>query len=261
VAKGREMPYITNNGVKIHYEVEGAGPPLVMLHGFLASVADWYDSGYVEQLKDDYQLILIDYRGRGKSDTPHDDAKYSMKLFVDDIVTILNKLAIERCHFYGQSMGGWFIFGLAKYYPEMVQSITVAEAAPGLGFSDWIREILVDFPEFVNSMDDLSIQQKERLLTNDKAALAAMASWGDREAQNMIDLVEEVIQSITVPYLMLMTDWDTEGEQFDLMRKTVTTIPNAEVAEFKELPHIKLSASPDIALPRIKVFLANANKV
>jgi len=53
------MPYVTNKGVNIHYEVEGDGPPLVMLIGLLASVELFYEFDYVAKLKEVCQLILI----------------------------------------------------------------------------------------------------------------------------------------------------------------------------------------------------------
>jgi pimeloyl-ACP methyl ester carboxylesterase len=64
------MPYANNNGVKIYYEVEGQGPPLLMLHGFAGSLEDWREAGYVAAFKNDYQLILVDLIGHGKSDKP-----------------------------------------------------------------------------------------------------------------------------------------------------------------------------------------------
>ena len=45
------MPYATHQDVRIHYQVEGAGPPLVLLHGFNSSLERWYESGYVESLR------------------------------------------------------------------------------------------------------------------------------------------------------------------------------------------------------------------
>jgi hypothetical protein len=53
------MPHVVNQGVRIHYEMEGSGPPLVLQHGTLGSGADWNDFGYVDALKDNYQLILL----------------------------------------------------------------------------------------------------------------------------------------------------------------------------------------------------------
>ena len=57
--------YANNDGVKIHYEVEGEGEPLVLVHWWTGSTEDWRMFGYVDALKDDYQLILIDMRGHG----------------------------------------------------------------------------------------------------------------------------------------------------------------------------------------------------
>ena len=54
------MPYADNGGARIHYQVEGEGPPLVLQHGFSESVVDWYEAGYVDALRSDYRLILID---------------------------------------------------------------------------------------------------------------------------------------------------------------------------------------------------------
>ena len=59
------MRYADNGSVQIHYQVEGEGPALVLQHGFTESVVDWYETGYVEALKPDYRLILIDARGHG----------------------------------------------------------------------------------------------------------------------------------------------------------------------------------------------------
>ncbi len=69
------MPYADNQGIRIHYRVEGEGPPLVLQHGFSQGMQRWYRAGYVNALKHDYQLILIDARGHGSSDKPHDSAR------------------------------------------------------------------------------------------------------------------------------------------------------------------------------------------
>jgi pimeloyl-ACP methyl ester carboxylesterase len=54
------MPYIAApDGVRIHYEVEGDGPPLVLQHGFTDSLMVWYERGYVDALRHLYRLILI----------------------------------------------------------------------------------------------------------------------------------------------------------------------------------------------------------
>jgi pimeloyl-ACP methyl ester carboxylesterase len=64
------MPYVIHQGVQIHYQVEGEGPPLVLQHGFTQSLKSWHMAGYVNALQSHYRLILIDARGHGASDKP-----------------------------------------------------------------------------------------------------------------------------------------------------------------------------------------------
>lgn len=53
------MPYVENSGVRIHYHVEGEGPPLVLQHGLTSSPQNGYAYGFVEELQKDYRLILV----------------------------------------------------------------------------------------------------------------------------------------------------------------------------------------------------------
>ena len=70
------MPFVDNEGVKIHYQVEGKGTPMVLVTGFTGSIDIWYNFSYVESLKQKYQLILIDKRGHGKSGKPYNPEDY-----------------------------------------------------------------------------------------------------------------------------------------------------------------------------------------
>jgi pimeloyl-ACP methyl ester carboxylesterase len=99
------MAFATNSGVRIHYEIEGSGQPLVLHHGSFASGADWGDLGYVDALKREHLLILMDARGHGASDKPHDPAAYDLALRASDVISVLDDLKVERANFFGYSMG------------------------------------------------------------------------------------------------------------------------------------------------------------
>jgi pimeloyl-ACP methyl ester carboxylesterase len=82
---------VTNQGVRIYYEVEGQGPPLVLMHGTGTSRKLWraFGSralGYVKELRTDYQLIVVDARGHGDSEKPYDIQSYSPEFMTGDIV-------------------------------------------------------------------------------------------------------------------------------------------------------------------------------
>ena len=119
------MPYATNEETRIHYRVEGSGPPLILQHGLFWSLEGWERWGYVESLNR-FQLILVDARGHGESGKPHDSIAYSLANHVADIVAVLDDLGIRSAHYWGFSMGGWIGFGLAVLAPERIEALVMA---------------------------------------------------------------------------------------------------------------------------------------
>jgi pimeloyl-ACP methyl ester carboxylesterase len=107
------MPYANNNGVRIHYEVEGDGPPLVLIHGFYADLEYWRLLGYVKALKSSYHVILIDLRGHGLSDKPHEPAAYGETQRVGDILAVLDAEGVQTAHVWGSR---WAVSS-ASYWP------------------------------------------------------------------------------------------------------------------------------------------------
>ena len=124
------MSYANNQGVRIHYQVEGEGAPLVLQHGFGDSIESWYELGYVHALRDAYRLILVDARGHGAIDKPHDPDACGLHQRAGDIVAVLDTLDLPNAHFWGYSMGGWIGFGLAKYAPARVHALIIGGQHP-----------------------------------------------------------------------------------------------------------------------------------
>ena len=89
------MPFFENDGIKIHYEIEGSGPEVVMIHGFAADLEiNWRLPGVADALKAENRLVMIDCRGHGKSDKPTDPALYGAKMH-GDITSLMDHLGIE----------------------------------------------------------------------------------------------------------------------------------------------------------------------
>ena len=109
--------------VRIGYEVEGIGEPLLMVHGFSANIGMWREMGYVDALVPNHRLILVDPRGHGQSDKPHDPAQYRPELMAGDIVAVLDHLGIDRAHFMGASMGAAIGFEVARRVPHRFLSL------------------------------------------------------------------------------------------------------------------------------------------
>jgi pimeloyl-ACP methyl ester carboxylesterase len=124
------MPFADHQGVRIYYEVEGEGPPILLAHGLTGDTTFWHAYGYMEPLRDRFRVILYDARGHGKSDKPHEPAAYDLKLMAGDALAVLDALEIDRAHFWGYSMGGSIGFGLAQQFPERLTSLIAGGVDP-----------------------------------------------------------------------------------------------------------------------------------
>ncbi len=106
------------NGITMAYDDEGSGLPLLLIHGFPLCRRMW-DPPLRAVVSAGYRVITPDLRGFGESDSP--DGPYSMGLFADDLIGLLDYLGIDRAVVGGMSMGGYVLFNLLERYPERVR--------------------------------------------------------------------------------------------------------------------------------------------
>ena len=257
------MPYANNKGVKIYYEVEGEGPPLVLGHGGGAEASFWRNYGYVDALKHDYQLVLFDTRGHGKSDKPHKVSDYGMNC-ADDVIAILDTLGIQKAHYLGFSMGGWIAYKLALHYSDRFLSFFIADLSPyespeesvksGKAAIDMMSLLLTDQEAYLKSVErffnrSLTPADKDRWLAQDaEAGIAVLES-----VQQRPPLTDQELESISVPCLLYCGELDPE---LSGMKESVNHIPDAKFISVPEINHGASWARSDLMLPHIKEFLA-----
>jgi len=249
------MPYANNYGVRIYYEVEGEGPPLILLHGLTEDSGWWRDSGYVESLRNDYRLILIDARGHGASDKPHIPDAYRLELLVSDIVEVLNDLGISKAHFLGFSMGGWIGFGIGKYASERFHSLIIGAMspyrepnAPNVTLERLKKGEDFIWPDIEKRMGLwITPQLRARLRANDLEALIALVSkdW-------MLSL-EGVLPTMTMPCLLFAGEDDL---YYPGVKRCADSMPNATFVSFPNLGHMDTLFRSDLVIPYVKKFLA-----
>ena len=101
------MPSFQSDGLNLAYESFGEGQPVLCIHGFASSgKVNWIDTGWVEALTAaGYRAIVIDNRGHGNSDKPHDPEAYYPTLMARDAVALLDHLGIAQAAVLGYSMG------------------------------------------------------------------------------------------------------------------------------------------------------------
>ena len=120
--------YFDSNGARIYYTVEGAGAPIVLVHGVAAtSDLNWRRPGIIRSLAKNFQVIAFDLRGHGLSDKPTDPEQYGLRM-VEDIVRLMDHLEITQAHVAGYSLGGFLALNAATLYPDRFASLAVCAA-------------------------------------------------------------------------------------------------------------------------------------
>lgn len=253
------MPYTDNAGVRIHYEIAGSGPSLVLLHGFMSSLDDWFDCGYVAALRSNYRLILIDSRGHGDSDKPHDEPSYALDRRVSDVTSVLDALSIERAHFWGYSMGGYIGFGMAKYVPDRLVALIVGGAHPYARDQSGHRQLL---REGIQGGGDAFVAAFERVMGPIPADYAAKLRAADFRAwlAGAADRIgiEHVLKTLKARCCMYCGDLDPLFAQAKLASEQV---PNATFHAMPGLSHVQAFAQSHAVLPDLLAFLADGARL
>src|SRR6187549_2918201 len=128
------MPKLNRDGVNIHYEVHGDGPPLILTHGYSSTSAMW--QGQIAALSRQHKLVLWDMRGHGQSDYPADPAAYSEVLTVADIAALLDAVDAKQAIVGGLSLGGYMSLAFDRSHPERVRALLIIDTGPGFKKDD-----------------------------------------------------------------------------------------------------------------------------
>jgi len=131
------MPKVKTNNIETYYEIHGEGTPLVLLPGMGMCHKLWMPQ--IEPLSQHFKVITYDIRGHGESDGS--DGKYSIKLFANDLKTLLDELHVTKAHICGLSMGGLIAQQFIIDYPDMVDKLIIVGAFSHLGSKEKILAV------------------------------------------------------------------------------------------------------------------------
>ena len=251
------MPHVDSGGTRIHYELRGSGPPLVLLHGSLMDGRSWELAGYVDHLSEEFALALVDCRGAGDSERPHESEAYSMEHYVADVLAVADDAGFDRFTVWGFSWGAAIAWGVAEMQPERVSNLIVLgnwdrrfltrpafvekhRIAPllelgGAGFFDLIEPEEGPLPAWFR--DQFAVTDVEAYV----AARRGAFSWGELDPTR-----------IEVPTLVIA------GAKEDPKRRSAgvaASMPNARCEILEGLTHCGAFAASEITAPIVRSWL------
>jgi len=121
------MPHLEiSEKVDIYYETRGTGFPLVLIHGLRAN-SNWWSPDFLNYLMKKFKVILIDLRGTGRSSIEEQE-EFSFNDLANDVITVLDKLKIVKCHVLGISMGGRVVQSLVTNKEDRVEKAVLVSS-------------------------------------------------------------------------------------------------------------------------------------
>jgi len=156
------MPTFQHHGASIYYEEFGRGfPILTFAPAGLQSIIDVWNGpsaplNPTTEFAASFRVIAMDQRNAGGQSRAPITAQDGWHTYAADHVALLDHLKIDRCHLYGQCIGGSFIFSLLKAQPQRIASAVLAQPIGRVGpmkpgraarFDAWAKSLGNDHPE------------------------------------------------------------------------------------------------------------------
>ena len=236
----------------------GRRPPLVLHVGGFQRVQDWRreEVAVAQALRGEYRLILLDPRGQGASDKPHDAAAYTFATRVRDVTAVLDAVGVERAHYWGYSLGALVGFGLAAYAPARCAALILAGGSLyGLDPARYAAQAAAY--RQVRSMADHVAQREASGGTLPRAARGLprqrpAGAGADFEAACAYPDLAAVLPTLRTPAFLYAGDADPG---FAGVRRAADEIPGATFAALPGLDHLQVLDAGATVLPQVRAFL------
>jgi pimeloyl-ACP methyl ester carboxylesterase len=238
------MPSFEHHGATIYYEEFGGGFPILTFApaGLASTIAVWSQPSApinpTTEWSKQFRVIAMDQRNAGGRSRAPITAQDGWPSYAADHIAVLDHLKIDKCHLYGQCIGGSFIFSMLKAQPERIASAVLAQpigrvgampAARAARFEAW-AQTLTDHPEATPEVLD--------------------TFYRNMYGPGFVYSVDRAFVSTVRTPCMVLAGND-EAHPWPISEEVAKLLP---VCDF--IPEWKSGAALEAARPRIKEFLA-----
>jgi len=225
------------DNVRIYYEVHGNGFPVLLVHGFIVNSNSWRHAAlYDSLLAAGNKVILIDLRGNGRSDKPHNDEAYANDAEAKDIMLLIKKLDINSYDVVGYSRGSIITARLLVLDKRVRKAVF---GGMGIDFTNpnWPRRIQFYHALAYDTVPALhSMVQYVRTSGLDQQALALLQKYQPTTSK-------EALSKIKKPVLVIHGDSDIDNGNASAL---AAIFPNAATA-ITPGDHNHAAATPEFA--------------
>lgn len=260
------MPALQTEDGLLRYSMDGEGTPLLLVHGVGADREAW--DQVIAHLKGRYCIIRPDLRGHGQS--VKSPGPYSLELFANDCLALLDHVGAKKAHLVGFSLGGLIAQKLALQAPERFFSMTAISSIAGrtpeeqervleraktlleegalTHLSNAVERWFTD--EFRAARPEILEWRRKKSLQNDPDSYAA--AYHVLASSDLADQLHE----IELPVLAMTGECDI-GSPPHMSRTIAHRVQDGRVVIFPKLKHSVLLEAPDRIAQELEAFLTN----
>ena len=258
------MPFTTNKGVRLHWDEQGSGTPILLVMGHSYSSKMWYP--VIPALAAKHRVITFDNRGVGESEAP---AKWSLKDMASDAIAVLDAAGVDRAHIYGVSMGGPIVQEAVFQEPGRFRSLIVgcsgALTAEKPRMPKWLANLYY-LPPWVIRMirgrsagggqgsaaDADAVAFDAEMIAKDKHSIRGVIAQSHAIADYCT--TREAVAGLTLPSLVIHGDEDTTVP-FKWGQELAEILPNSRFVQIPGAGHNYMLVRPDKATEEVVRFL------
>ena len=258
------MPvFAAPDGARLHYEIEGHGPPLLLHLGAGCDASLWRAAGYLDDLSKTYGCILFDHRGHGLSDHPTSSVANHIDRYADDVVALVGHLGYQRVSFFGWSNAVAVGLKAAEQRPGLFEAMVlfgpIARRATHEQLAAGTKERLTELRSrrWRYLLDDMTAAEKfpvpqwmlDRITATDIEPYIAWTearpswNWSPWDALPLIDS----------PTLMIVGELE---DPEDVMGEAASLMRDASRIRIPDREHINAFLGSEIVLPFVSEFLS-----
>lgn len=266
-----ESGFLELPGARLYWECEGAGHPLLLIHGGLGTLRMW--DGQVPELARRYRVIRYDTRGFGRTETA--DVEFANR---EDALAILDHLGASTAYVIGQSRGGMIALDLALDHPERVDALVHVASGVG-GYApelpegtllppheelerlwtarDWPAMAELETQVWVDGWGHPSTRVDPELRRQVKGWIleGMLAEKPEGKPQPMSPRAAGRLNELRVPTLVMVGRAD-EAPSVASGRYLAASAPDARLVEFPDVAHMIHLEQPERFMALVLEFLA-----
>jgi len=218
---------VESNGINIHYHrTGGIGPTLLLIHGFTDNGLCW--SRVAREMQAHYDLVMLDSRGHGLSDKPHQG--YSTDDYAEDVAGVIAALNLGKTTLVGHSVGATTAATVAAKYPQLVHGLILEDPIwrDQLGQSDSAS------PEkkaaIVTAVrQQIVVQQQMNTQQIETSGRESCPTWDAEEFPAWVQAKQQVSPDVAATLVSLRGDWQHTASEIQCPTLLITGNPDKDV--------------------------------